>query len=185
MCKIFDYLEVQSKVINAKHLKCGMMLTEFGALSNSNESVAEVTRVTRDAERNFNSWVYWQFKYYNDITTAARPGSIESFYHENGSLQTNKVKALSHPYFEAICGTPLKTSWTTTSVELLFVPGDCSPKHTEVFVNEVFYFPLGVKLQTSPECRACALEKVAPGRFQLLVPRSMQGRRLRVTITGR
>ena len=28
----------------------------------------------------FRSWTYWQFKYYDDITTAANPGTTESFY---------------------------------------------------------------------------------------------------------
>jgi len=55
-------------------------------------------------EINFRSWTYWQFKYYHDITTAANPGTTESFYDEYGNLQVNKVKALSRPYAYAICG---------------------------------------------------------------------------------
>lgn len=58
-------------------------------------------------EMNFRSWTYWQFKYYHDITTAANPGTTESFYDENGGLQVNKVKALARPYAYAICGQPL------------------------------------------------------------------------------
>lgn len=56
----------------------------------------------------FRSWMYWQFKYYDDITTAAMPGTTESFYDVNGHLQLNKVKALATPYAYAICGKPIK-----------------------------------------------------------------------------
>lgn len=38
ICKAFDRWQLQSKVHNAKALKIGMMLTEFGALSNSPKS---------------------------------------------------------------------------------------------------------------------------------------------------
>lgn len=112
VCKVFDRWQLQGKVKDAKSLKIGMMLTEFGALSNTNKSAAEIVRLTGDAERNFNSWIYWQFKYYNDITTAARPGTTESFYNVDGSLQAIKVKTLSHPYVYAVCGEPLSHKWT-------------------------------------------------------------------------
>lgn len=38
-------------------------------------------------QQNFRSWTYWQFKYYNDITTMANPGTTESFYNNDGTLQ--------------------------------------------------------------------------------------------------
>lgn len=50
-------------------------MTEFGALSNSEKSAGEVKVLTDIMSQYFRSWCYWQFKYYNDITTAARPGT--------------------------------------------------------------------------------------------------------------
>ena len=61
-------------------MKIGGFLTEFGALSNSPKSAEEITTLTDFMEMHFRSWTYWQFKYFNDITTAARPGTTESFY---------------------------------------------------------------------------------------------------------
>ena len=31
-------------------------------------------------QKHFRSWAYWQFKYYEDITTLAMPGTTEAFY---------------------------------------------------------------------------------------------------------
>lgn len=80
VCKVFDTLEVESKEQNIRQLKIGGMMTEYGALSGTIRSAEEVTRLTDLMEMNFRSWTYWQFKYYHDITTAANPGTTESFY---------------------------------------------------------------------------------------------------------
>lgn len=104
-------MEQSGKVKNAGRVKIPGFLTEFGALSDSAGSVKEIHRILELTESSFNSWSYWQFKYYNDITTAARPPTTESFYDNSGNLQEHKVKALSRPYFTAICGTPLNTTY--------------------------------------------------------------------------
>jgi len=54
-------------------------------LSNSNDSAEEIERVLNRVDPAFHSWTYWQFKGYNDITTAASP-FVESFYEANGDL---------------------------------------------------------------------------------------------------
>ena len=83
----------------------------------------------------FRSWTYWQFKFFDDITTAANPGTTESFYDNDGNLQETKVKALARPYAYAICGRYIKQSRTTGSYSLNFFPADCGSKHTEIFLN--------------------------------------------------
>lgn len=45
-------------------------------------------------------WAYWQFKTFGDLTTSAGTGS-EGFYDKNGTLQEDKVKALSRTYLQA------------------------------------------------------------------------------------
>jgi predicted negative regulator of RcsB-dependent stress response len=49
-------------------------------------------------------WSYWQFKKYQDLTTAASPATTESFYTDDGELEMNKVRALSRSYAQAIAG---------------------------------------------------------------------------------
>lgn len=46
--------------------------------------------VLGQADNYFQSWSWWQFKSYNDITTQSI-GDAESFYDSKGKLQTEKV----------------------------------------------------------------------------------------------
>lgn len=124
-CNVFDQLEVGSKEANVQNSKIGGFLTEFGALSNSLKSSKEVEIITSLLEQRFHSWCYWQFKYYNDITTMARPGTTESFYDEYGNLQTNKVKVLARPYSPYICGDPIKSDFKKGVYTLKWRVGSC------------------------------------------------------------
>jgi hypothetical protein len=49
------------------------------------------------------SWAYWQFKNYKDLTTSAGDRS-EGFYNNDGSLQVQKIKALTRTYVKAAQG---------------------------------------------------------------------------------
>jgi hypothetical protein len=59
------------------------------------------------ADAYLTSWAYWQFKKLGDLTTTAGTGS-EGFYNDDGTLQVDKVTALSRPYVQYTQGT-LKT----------------------------------------------------------------------------
>lgn len=61
-------------------MKTGGFLTQYGALSGTKKSAQEITTITDECQLFFRSWTYWQFKYYNDVTTMANPGTTESFY---------------------------------------------------------------------------------------------------------
>lgn len=74
-CRVFDTLQVATKEQNIKDMKIGGFMTEYGALSGTVKSAEEITILTDLMEINFRSWTYWQFKYYNDITTMANPGT--------------------------------------------------------------------------------------------------------------
>lgn len=57
------------------------------------------------------SWAWWQFKSFHDITTSGL-GTSESFYDENGNLQAEKVKALSRTYAQSVAGTITSMSFS-------------------------------------------------------------------------
>lgn len=98
--------------------------------------------------RYFRSWTYWQFKYFDDITTAASPGTTESFYDVHGNLQENKVKALARPYAYAICGRPVQEKFHGGIYYLSWVADrDCFNKNTEIFLSTAFHFPIGYKAE--------------------------------------
>jgi len=92
-CQGVDWFQYHGKLSKAESLGFGTFLTEFGALFNSDDEVAEIGNVARTAENKLQSWAYWQFKNFHDITTSSL-GSQEGFYLENGDLQEGKDKGI-------------------------------------------------------------------------------------------
>jgi len=85
--------------------KCGSFMTEFGAVAGNNtKALEDIEWVVESADKVLQSWAYWQYKSYNDITTASN--ERESFYWADGSLQADKVDTLSRVYATAIEGVP-------------------------------------------------------------------------------
>jgi len=62
-------------------------------------------------------WAYWQFKYYEDLTTSAGTGS-EGFYNQDGSLQDWKAKALAGSYLQYTQGVLTKQYFNTETSAL-------------------------------------------------------------------
>lgn len=126
MCHLEDNLFFYWREKNMKQLGGGYFLTEFGAVSDSPSGVNEISWILGQAEQRFISWAYWQFKYNADITTASRPGTLESFYDIHGNLQQAKVKALSRTYAQAICGIPRESIFneTTSDYRLVYIIGE-------------------------------------------------------------
>jgi hypothetical protein len=89
-------------------LKLPFFISEFGACLDSSECVTEITQVADLTEHYNVGWAYWQFKTYEDLTTSAGNRS-EGFYNNDGTLQKQKVKALSRTYVKQAAGT-LQTS---------------------------------------------------------------------------
>ena len=68
-------------------------MTEFGALRGTPTGIESLNYLLDKADSQIQSWAYWQFKFYEDITTASQDGA-ESFY-VNGTLDTSKVGFIS------------------------------------------------------------------------------------------
>jgi hypothetical protein len=73
-----------------KRLGVAGFLTEFGADSNHTTGADDIAWMTSAADRSLQSWAYWQFKFFNDPTTA-NPDKSEGFYSTDGTLQIDKV----------------------------------------------------------------------------------------------
>lgn len=91
---------IGQRAIDAKRLGIPFILSEFGACMDSDDCAREITQVADVSDMNLNSWAYWQFKTYKDLTTSAGDRS-EGFYNMDGSLETEKVKALVRPYVKS------------------------------------------------------------------------------------
>ena len=96
-CKAWHEQKIQKRVDDAKTLGVPLHITEFGACLTEESCTQEITQVADTCDSHMIGWAYWQFKYYEDLTTTAGTGS-EGFYNPDGTLQTWKVKALSRSY---------------------------------------------------------------------------------------
>ncbi|CAF0742966.1 unnamed protein product [Adineta ricciae] len=164
VCDVDDVFAISSRYEEAKKKKFGgMMLTEFGAISNSTEGVTEITRITGIADDYLQSWSYWQFKKYEDLTTAASPATTESFYTEDGKLEVNKVRALSRSYAQAIAGLPVSMMFDpkTAVFQLTFIINTDIHQPTVVYINEDLNYPQGNNIDVSP---ASSLTWTSPTR---------------------
>ncbi|CAF3559233.1 unnamed protein product [Rotaria sp. Silwood1] len=153
-CELFDDALIYLRVKEAREKKLGgMMLTEFGGLSNSTQGIKELNRVTSVADEFLQSWTYWQFKKYADLTTSVRPATTESFYTDDGELELNKVQALSRSYAQAIAGIPIHMAFfpTTNLFELQFTINTDIRQPTVIYLNEDFNYPHGINVILSPE----------------------------------
>src|SRR4051812_5169943 len=85
------------------------MMTEFGAMEGTAVGLEALDFVMDQADKHIQSWAYWQYKYFDDITTQG--GGGESLWFPNGTLDTGKVKILSRTYAQAIAGVPTQQSF--------------------------------------------------------------------------
>lgn len=97
------------------------------------------------------SWAYWQYKYFNDITTTSGPE--EGFYKHDGKLDTGKVRALARTYVQAVRGTPHKQAFNPLTASFYLQYNADRPSATlptEVYYHAPFYYPMGYKLSVQP-----------------------------------
>lgn len=160
------------------------MMTEFGSMPDSEQGNSETKRVLDQADKYWQSWFWWQYKYYKDSTSSTNPPWQQSLYYPNGTVQYNKVFTLSYPYAYAICGTPITQSYSSHSYTLELVPRTCGESHTEIYLNEAMYFPRGFTIAFTPSCPDCVLQNYKKNYYKLIVPENMRNRKLKLTVAG-
>jgi endoglycosylceramidase len=88
---------VGTRAQDAERYNVPLIISEFGACLNSSACVQEINAVGDVCDNHLSGWAYWQFKNFADLTTSAGTGS-EGFYNNDGTLQSEKVKALARTY---------------------------------------------------------------------------------------
>ena len=137
------------------HVGGGRMLTEFGAVSDSAHAL-DVLRLSLDlADKHMQSWAYWSFKSFDDVTTSANPLS-EGFYRLDGSLQEAKVRVLSRPYAPLIAGQPMAWGFDEASgvYTLRYTCSEGLAGTTTIFASQALHFPTGVAVSITPPSAA-------------------------------
>jgi hypothetical protein len=135
-----------------KALGGGAMMTEFGAVGSDPVSLQLLGTVLDAAEERLQSWAYWNFKSYDDITTAGSPAS-EGLYNPDGSVQTQKVRLLSRPFATAVAGHPIRSKFdsrTNTYTLSYNITEKLLNATTDIFINRAMYYPRGHEIQFSP-----------------------------------
>jgi len=161
-------------------LGVGGFMTEFGGVDNSTSSISAITFLVEFADSNFQSWTYWQFKLFQDITTS---GDGESFYDANGKLMSAKVRALSRTYAQAIAGTPnqMKFNPANSHFKLVFEMNKSIKLPTEIYLNEAWYYQNGYVVSITP---ANVAKWTTPERNKVYIfPLSSAPSRVNVTVT--
>eukprot|EP01043_Picozoa_sp_COSAG02_P058414 COSAG02_NODE_7266_length_3090_cov_3.345035_2_plen_166_part_00 len=127
-------------------------MTEFGAVGSDPVSLQLLETVLDAAEQRLQSWAYWNFKSYDDITTAGSPAS-EGLYSPDGSVQTQKVRLLSRPFATAVAGHPIRSKFdrlTNTYTLSYNITERLLNATTDIFINAPLYYPHGHEIHFSP-----------------------------------
>ena len=136
----------------------GSMLTEFGAVSQTAVDIDLITTMLDPADKFMQSWSYWNFKTFDDITTTGDADGGESFYNKDGSVQFEKVRALTRTYAPAIAGMPTKMHFDNSTGDeiftLQFTATDDVTGVTEIFAQRELHYSDGVSVAIVPPTAA-------------------------------
>ena len=148
-CKKFHQKRISTRAEDAQRLGTGLIISEFGACTDSWACMAELTSVTETCDEHLVSWAYWMFKGFGDYTTSGN--LVEGFYNQTGGLQTNKVRTLSRTYIPTFQGVPLFMRFDNNTGDFIavysFDPMITGP--TELYYNSAEYYPNGYVIKAT------------------------------------
>lgn len=180
-CRAIDGEFFAMRKKDASRLGTGMALTEFGATEDIIGDLHALERVTALADKHQQSWMYWQFKYYQDITTITPKG--ETLYNEDGSVNEDKLRILSRGYPFAVAGVLSEYAYEVLtgrfSMQYTLLPQGASDKDshsdartTLVYVNKALAYPNGFQVTVAvggQEVYGSVLQVVCPTDGDFLV----------------
>lgn len=156
-----------------KHFKgVGGFMTEFGAIRQNPGALKHVERLLDKIDAHLQSWAYWQFKYYEDYTTA---DSAEPLYNRDGTLEVEKLKVLSRTYAQAVAGVPINMGFDSKSADFYFIYEANATQAvqnlpTEIYLNEALHYPGGFDIEVLPsDCMEA--KKVEQNRIHVVPTR--------------
>lgn len=140
---------------DASRMGVAMLMTEFGAAEDTTADIFALEQTAALADKFQQSWMYWQMKYFEDLTTCTPLG--ESLYDSDGEVCQNKLAVLSRTYPQAVAGTlhnyafnSHTAAFTMSYTPLADLPSgrDGSEASTsEVYFNRELFYPHGVKVE--------------------------------------
>jgi endoglycosylceramidase len=156
-CNAIDDFFFAMRNRDAERMGVGMIMTEFGAAEDIKSDLQLLIRTTAMADKYQQSWMYWQFKYYQDITTCTPQG--ESLYQDDGNVCMDKLEVLSRTYPQAVAGSINDYSFNvqTKGFDMKFHPVETdsydqvgSKGHDSVvYVNKEMFYPHGFEVSVN------------------------------------
>ena len=170
---------------DSERLGVPILMTEFGAVEDFQSDLVALDRVAALADRHAQSWMYWEFKYFQDITTCTPEG--EGMYGEDGEVSTHKLRVLSRTYPQATAGTLESFDFSSLtgvfSLSYTLLGGDSTSTSeeeakekytTRVYVNRELFYPQGFSVEVEGEgaeqiTATCPAATAAARETQLLL----------------
>lgn len=139
---------------DVKRIGGAMIMTEFGASKDVLGDLYALQKNCKQADKFSQSWIYWQFKYYQDITTCTPVG--ESLYNADGTVVDDKLKVLSRTYPQAVAGSNIEYSFDQVSAHfelsynlLSALPENELASTTVVYFNRQYHYPFGAQIEVT------------------------------------
>lgn len=131
--------------------KLGGFMTEFGAVGNDDASVKMLDTHMLSADKQLQSWTYWTYKGFDDITT--QNVATETFFFPDGSLQMAKIRVLARPYAPVIAGLPTGVEYNnyTAVLSVIYHSHTGAGTTTRVYTSADLHYPDGYNVYLSPE----------------------------------
>ena len=149
-CPKYHEKKVEKNIKDAEQLQVPLIISEFGACSDSLACLHEIWSVVRAAEKNLVSWAYWMYKPYGDFTTSAIAlVDKEGIFNANGTIQYVKERSLSRAYVQYYQGEPESFGFTNeeTDFETVFKYNAAVSAPTVIYFNENFHYKNGYSLK--------------------------------------
>jgi len=73
LCDLEDAGQAFLRQAQANLIGLSSFITEFGSVSSKQAGIDEIRFVTGRAEAQQTSWIYWQYKYFFDLTSTSNP----------------------------------------------------------------------------------------------------------------
>ena len=151
-CPKFHEEKVSGNKKQAQKLQAPLIVTEFGACSDSEACYNEILGFVKAADNHLVSWAYWMYKTFNDHTTTAA-NNTEGIFNSNGTLQKYKEKALSRTYIQSYQGYPLSFNFNdeTKEANAKFIFKKAIEKPSILYLNSELNYPNGYYLTVTDD----------------------------------
>lgn len=148
-CRLWHEDRIGTRARDAKRYGVPLFISEFGGCGEDQDGFDEITMVGEVCDEHLSGWAYWQFKNFNDPTTSGE--FFESFYHQDGTLQAYKLKALSRTYLPYTQGQLLSMKFDVSSVTFRasFTVNTSIPQPSVIYYSTEYWFPHGFSIKVT------------------------------------